>query len=68
LKRSGYPDALAADDVAIEARVVAVADTYSAITFDRPRADSDAVGALAGVAVTLRMHSAPARHARETTR
>jgi diguanylate cyclase (GGDEF)-like protein/putative nucleotidyltransferase with HDIG domain len=33
---SGYPDALAADAIPVEARVVAVADAYSAITADRP--------------------------------
>jgi diguanylate cyclase (GGDEF)-like protein/putative nucleotidyltransferase with HDIG domain len=33
---SGYPDGLAGDAIPIEARIVAVADTYSAITADRP--------------------------------
>ena len=33
---SGYPDGLAGDAIPIEARVVAVADAYSAITADRP--------------------------------
>ena len=32
---SGYPDGLAGDDIPIEARIVACADTYSAITVDR---------------------------------
>jgi len=32
---SGYPDGLAADDIPMEARIVACADTYSAITVDR---------------------------------
>ena len=33
---SGYPDGLAGDAIPIEARIVAVADAYSAITADRP--------------------------------
>ena len=33
---SGYPDALAGEEIPIEARIVAVADAYSAITADRP--------------------------------
>ena len=33
---SGYPDALAGDAIPLEARVIAVADAYSAITTDRP--------------------------------
>jgi diguanylate cyclase (GGDEF)-like protein len=33
---SGYPDGLAGDAIPIEARVVAVADAYCAITADRP--------------------------------
>ena len=33
---SGYPDGLAGDAIPIEARVVAVADAFSAITADRP--------------------------------
>ena len=32
---SGYPDGLAGDEIPIEARIVACADTYSAITVDR---------------------------------
>jgi diguanylate cyclase (GGDEF)-like protein/putative nucleotidyltransferase with HDIG domain len=32
---SGYPDGLAGDDIPMEARIVACADTYSAITVDR---------------------------------
>jgi diguanylate cyclase (GGDEF)-like protein len=32
----GYPDALAGDAIPVEARVVALADAYSAITADRP--------------------------------
>jgi HD-GYP domain-containing protein (c-di-GMP phosphodiesterase class II) len=32
---SGYPDALAGDAIPLEARIVAVADAYSAITADR---------------------------------
>ena len=33
---SGYPDGLAGDAIPIEARIVAAADAYSAITADRP--------------------------------
>jgi HD-GYP domain-containing protein (c-di-GMP phosphodiesterase class II) len=33
---TGYPDALAGDAIPVEARVIAVADAYSAITADRP--------------------------------
>ena len=47
---SGYPDGLAGDAIPIEARVVAVADAYSAITADRPyrsaRSSSDALAEL----------------------
>ena len=32
---SGYPDGLAGEDIPVEARIVACADTYSAITVDR---------------------------------
>jgi HD-GYP domain-containing protein (c-di-GMP phosphodiesterase class II) len=32
----GYPDRLAGDDIPVEARVVAVADTFDAMTSDRP--------------------------------
>ena len=32
---AGYPDGLAAEDIPLEARIVAVADAYSAITSDR---------------------------------
>lgn len=32
----GYPDALAADQIPLAARIVAVADTYEALTTDRP--------------------------------
>jgi diguanylate cyclase (GGDEF)-like protein/putative nucleotidyltransferase with HDIG domain len=45
---SGYPDALGGDAIPIEARVIAVADAYSAITADRPyRRARTAVEALA---------------------
>jgi len=33
---TGYPDGLVGDDIPIEARILAVADTYDAITHDRP--------------------------------
>jgi diguanylate cyclase (GGDEF)-like protein len=33
---SGYPDALAGTDIPLAARIIAVCDTYSAITSDRP--------------------------------
>jgi diguanylate cyclase (GGDEF)-like protein len=36
LDGSGYPDALAGDAIPVEARVVAVADAFSAITTERP--------------------------------
>src|SRR3954465_12831255 len=32
----GYPDGLAGDDIPLEARIVAVADSFSAMTADRP--------------------------------
>jgi HD-GYP domain-containing protein (c-di-GMP phosphodiesterase class II) len=32
---SGYPDGLAGEEIPVEARIVACADTYSAITVDR---------------------------------
>jgi diguanylate cyclase (GGDEF)-like protein len=47
---SGYPDALAGDAIPIEARVIAVADAFSAITTDRPyrpaRTTADAIAEL----------------------
>jgi HD-GYP domain-containing protein (c-di-GMP phosphodiesterase class II) len=36
LDGSGYPDALVGEAIPIEARVIAVADAFSAITTDRP--------------------------------
>ncbi|MGA2650331.1 MAG: HD domain-containing phosphohydrolase [Terracidiphilus sp.] len=36
LDGSGYPDGLRADDLPLEARILAVADIYSALTEDRP--------------------------------
>ena len=36
LDGSGYPHGLAGDSIPIEARIVAVADTYDALTSDRP--------------------------------
>jgi diguanylate cyclase (GGDEF)-like protein len=51
---SGYPDALSGEAIPVEARVVAVADAYSAITADRPyrraRKSSDALVELRGQA------------------
>jgi diguanylate cyclase (GGDEF)-like protein len=47
---SGYPDGLAGAEIPIEARIVAVADAYSAITSDRPyqrgRASAEALAEL----------------------
>jgi putative nucleotidyltransferase with HDIG domain len=47
---TGYPDGLAGDAIPIEARIVAVADTYSAITSERPyrrgRTASEAIAEL----------------------
>lgn len=46
LDGSGYPYGLKAESIPIEARIVAVADTYDALTSDRPyrsaRSDADA--------------------------
>ncbi len=36
LDGSGYPDGLRDDEIPFEARVVAVADAYSAMTWERP--------------------------------
>jgi putative nucleotidyltransferase with HDIG domain len=36
LDGTGYPDGLAADDIPLGARIIAVADTFDAITSDRP--------------------------------
>jgi putative nucleotidyltransferase with HDIG domain len=45
---SGYPDGLAGDAIPLEARILAVADAFSAITADRPyRRARSAVDALA---------------------
>jgi diguanylate cyclase (GGDEF)-like protein/putative nucleotidyltransferase with HDIG domain len=33
---SGYPDALAGDDIAVESRIIRVADSFVAMTLDRP--------------------------------
>ena len=33
---SGYPDALAGDDIPIESRIILVADAFEAMTSDRP--------------------------------
>lgn len=37
---NGYPDALAADDIPLLARIIAVADAYNAMTSDRPYRDA----------------------------
>lgn len=34
---TGYPDGLAGDDIPLDARILAVADTYDAMTHDRPQ-------------------------------
>ena len=45
---NGYPDRLAGDEIPVEARIVAVADAFSAITADRPyRRARSAIEALA---------------------
>lgn len=36
LDGSGYPDGIAGDQICIEAKVIAVADSYDAMTSDRP--------------------------------
>src|SRR5499425_2884934 len=50
---SGYPDGLKGDDIPLEARVVAVADVYAALTYLAAEAghtlDADAVAALLGL-------------------
>src|SRR2546428_13051386 len=33
---SGYPDGLAGDDIPLEARIISVADTFDALTSERP--------------------------------
>lgn len=47
---TGYPDRLAGEEIPIEARIVAVADTYSALTTDRvyrvARSSEDAIALL----------------------
>ena len=53
---SGYPDGLSGDDIPVEARIVACADTYSAITVDR--VDRSARPADEAIASSVR---APAR-------
>ncbi len=51
---SGYPDGLAGVDIPLAARIIAVCDTYSAITSDRPyqagRSHDDALTELRAVA------------------
>ena len=53
---SGYPDGLAGDDIPFVARLVAVCDTYSAITSDRAyqerRSHDEALSELRSVAGT----------------
>ena len=36
LNGTGYPDGLSGDDITLEARILAVADSYEAMTHDRP--------------------------------
>ena len=74
---SGYPDGLAGDAIPIEARIVAVADAYSAITADvrtaAPGRTPDGAGTSCGrargshhdarvVEALARRASPPARH------
>jgi putative nucleotidyltransferase with HDIG domain len=42
--RSGYPDRLAADEIALPARITAVADTFDAMTSERPYRAGMSVG------------------------
>lgn len=42
---SGYPDGLAADEIPIGARIIAVADTFDALTSNRPYREAKGRGA-----------------------
>jgi putative nucleotidyltransferase with HDIG domain len=57
LDGSGYPDGLAGDAIAFDARVLAVADSYDAMTSDRPyrrgKSSGDAAATLTAAAGTL---------------
>ncbi len=44
LDGSGFPDGLRGDDIPLEARIVAVADAFDAMTSERPYRDSKAPG------------------------
>ncbi len=44
LDGSGFPDGLSGDDIPLEARIVAVADAFDAMTSERPYRDSKAPG------------------------
>jgi diguanylate cyclase (GGDEF)-like protein/putative nucleotidyltransferase with HDIG domain len=58
---TGYPDGLAGEEIPIEARVVAAADAFSAITSDRPYARGRAVStALAEIRSSAGTHLDPA--------
>ena len=58
---TGYPDALAGDRIAQPARIVAVADAFDAMTFDRPYRPSMSVDrAYAELAAKAGSHFDPA--------
>jgi putative nucleotidyltransferase with HDIG domain len=44
LDRSGYPDALASDEITVPARIAAVADSFDAMTSERPYRPGMSVG------------------------
>jgi diguanylate cyclase (GGDEF)-like protein/putative nucleotidyltransferase with HDIG domain len=57
---SGYPDGLAGDQIPIEARIVAAADTYAAITASRPYSQARTPGqAIAELAARAGTHLDP---------
>jgi putative nucleotidyltransferase with HDIG domain len=55
IDRSGYPDRLAADEIAMPARITAVADTFDAMTSERPYR----AGLSVGEALSEIVHIAP---------
>jgi diguanylate cyclase (GGDEF)-like protein/putative nucleotidyltransferase with HDIG domain len=58
---TGYPDGLAGEDIPLEARIVAAADAYSAITTDRVyRAGADQDEAIAELEASAGTHLDPA--------